>query len=464
MSNPLKEALTAKKLSIDKVKDVLSSTKDLSRWLALPLDEGPPFVAPALFHAVAMCRVDVVEALIQHGADARVHYKGDKLYAGTVKPNCPAIDSVRARKGRFIGTMLGDRLEKIEEVLLEAAERQNLADSAPEHASAAGGPRPPSALAHEAGRLSAVGELKPSVEPMSVAQQAKKRRSVMLPAAKGLIMHTHGHPIDQYEINDKENKKMSTKWREGWHKESFQAVAIKVEVKPDGGGHEVAIWEEIAVMRKLAHPNVVALVETFEDEQRVYMVLQLDRGGSLFDRIVAEEGNFPKPPSRRVSLQLASSIAYLHSRQVCHRDVQPCNFHLVDDVPLEDAHVRLMDFTTSKEFGPDCLSMQTKVCTPSYVAPEVIAAGDSPYCEKIDVWSLGAVFFFVLCGLPPFQGDTEVEVLKQVRKADVSFEPAETWRSVPEGAKDLVGRMLAKDPGVRLSSLAVTEHPWLSSE
>merc|ERR1712080_171379 len=104
--------------------------------------------------------------------------------------------------------------------------------------------------------------------------------------------------------------------------------------------------------------------------------------------------------------QLVSTVSYLHSRSTCHRDIQPCNFLLVDGRPLMEATVKLIDFSLAKEYSP-VAPMRTKICTPSYVAPEILVKEDVPYTEKVDVWSLGVVFYIVLCGSPPFRGNTE---------------------------------------------------------
>merc|ERR1740129_2071584 len=105
---------------------------------------------------------------------------------------------------------------------------------------------------------------------------------------------------------------------------------------------------------------------------------------------------------------MSRGLNHLHENNICHRDVQPCNFLLKRNLPIEQNDVKLIDLSTSKEFGHTSL-MRTKICTPHYVAPEILTRHDEPYTEKIDVWSLGVVFFIILCGLCPFNGETEID-------------------------------------------------------
>merc|ERR1712125_288535 len=97
-----------------------------------------------------------------------------------------------------------------------------------------------------------------------------------------------------------------------------EARVIKAEMKVD----EDSIWEEIAIMRKLDHPNVIQLFETFEDFANIFVVLEVCSGGELFDRL-ATEGGIPELTAARLMQQLASAVMYIHEQSICHRDIQP---------------------------------------------------------------------------------------------------------------------------------------------
>lgn len=124
----------------------------------------------------------------------------------------------------------------------------------------------------------------------------------------------------------------------------------------------------------------------------------------------------------------------------------------------EGAEVKLIDFGLSKRFSQsDQLEkMKTVVGTPYYVAPEVLRGS---YDKRCDVWSLGIILFVFLCGYPPFEGDNNKEIFKNVLKQELIFDPAD-WKTVSDEAKDLVTKMLAKDPEKRITADECSNHPW----
>ena len=100
--------------------------------------------------------------------------------------------------------------------------------------------------------------------------------------------------------------------------------------------------------------------------------------------------------------------------------------------------------------------MKTVVGTPYYVAPEVLRGS---YDKRCDVWSLGIILFVFLCGYPPFEGDNNKEIFKNVLKQELTFDPAD-WKTVSAEAKDLVTKMLCKDPEKRIIADDCSQHPW----
>lgn len=221
------------------------------------------------------------------------------------------------------------------------------------------------------------------------------------------------------------------------------------------------LQEELEVTRLLgsgAHPHIVILYETFQDAKSVHLVLELCTGGELFDCIAAsaQEG-FQERTAVRVSRQVTSAILYMHSLSVAHRDVKPENFMLLDGRGIAETTIKVIDFGLSKRFKLGQY-MTTTACTPQYVAPEVLR---HCYTEACDLWSLGAVIFTLLCGLPPFRGSTEAEVLQRVQSAAYEFDlPA--WQSVSEDARGLVRELLVLDFTGRATAQQVLAHRWLA--
>lgn len=101
--------------------------------------------------------------------------------------------------------------------------------------------------------------------------------------------------------------------------------------------------------------------------------------------------------------------------------------------------------------------------TPYYIAPEVL---DEKYDEKCDIWSTGVILYILLCGYPPFNGDSDIEIMKCVKKGKYEFPGneitylAEEWDSISKDAKDLIGKMLKYDANQRPSAIQSLEHPW----
>jgi len=157
--------------------------------------------------------------------------------------------------------------------------------------------------------------------------------------------------------------------------------------------------------------------------------------------------------------QMLSSIKHLHGHGIVHRDLKPENFLMND--PSENSEVKLIDFGLSKRFSAkkEVEKMHTVVGTPYYVAPEVLKGN---YDISCDIWSLGVILYVFLCGYPPFEGDNNKEIFRNVLKQRLQFDPAE-WSTISDSAKDLVSKMLNKDPKKRISATQCLEHPWFTS-
>ena len=147
--------------------------------------------------------------------------------------------------------------------------------------------------------------------------------------------------------------------------------------------------------------------------------------------------------------QMLSAVKHLHEHNIVHRDLKPENFLMNDKT--ENAEIKLIDFGLSKRFSQkeQVQKMHTVVGTPYYVAPEVLKG---EYDQRCDVWSLGVILFVFLCGYPPFEGDENKEIFKNILKKPLQFDPQD-WDKVSKEAKELITMMLEKDPSKRISAL-----------
>jgi len=212
---------------------------------------------------------------------------------------------------------------------------------------------------------------------------------------------------------------------------------------------------EINIAKQLDHPNVVRLYETFRDAQKIYLVMELCTGGELFDRIVDEApSGFDELKAAKYIRQILAALCYLHAHSFAHRDVKPENFLLYDKKP--EASLKIIDFGLACHFEAG-KPMKTKAGTAYYVAPDVLKG---EYDEKCDIWSAGVISFILLCGYPPFAGDTDADILKKVKVGSFEFKSPE-WDSISAGSKNLVTQMLTADPALRPSAEVLLGSPWL---
>jgi len=219
-----------------------------------------------------------------------------------------------------------------------------------------------------------------------------------------------------------------------------------------------AFEREIAIMKIMDHPNIIKLFESFEDNRNIYLIFELCNGGELFDRIM-EAGQFTEVQAATVMQHMFRAIFYMHENHICHRDLKPENFLFTTKEPLEKTALKVIDFGLACKFeGSQVLT--TKAGTPYYVAPQVLAG---KYDQSADLWSLGVIMYVVLCGYPPFYGETDADVLAKVRLGNFSFNAAD-WKSVSEDAKNLIRMLLKMNPRDRYTAEQALNHVWVRNK
>ncbi|CAK7322120.1 serine/threonine-protein kinase DCLK1 isoform X2 [Vulpes vulpes] len=234
--------------------------------------------------------------------------------------------------------------------------------------------------------------------------------------------------------------------------------ALKIIKKSKCRGKEHMIQNEVSILRRVKHPNIVLLIEEMDVPTELYLVMELVKGGDLFDAITSTN-KYTERDASGMLYNLASAIKYLHSLNIVHRDIKPENL-LVYEHQDGSKSLKLGDFGLATIVdGP----LYTVCGTPTYVAPEIIA--ETGYGLKVDIWAAGVITYILLCGFPPFRGsgDDQEVLFDQILMGQVDF-PSPYWDNVSDSAKELITMMLLVDVDQRFSAVQVLEHPWVNDD
>ncbi|KAL5711828.1 calcium/calmodulin-dependent protein kinase [Ranunculus cassubicifolius] len=236
--------------------------------------------------------------------------------------------------------------------------------------------------------------------------------------------------------------------------EPFACKSIDKRLLSDSIDRE-CLEKEAKIMSLVSgNPNIVQIIDVYEDEDWIHMVLELcdSSDSDLYDRVTKQVFNESEAIS--VVTQLMKALAHCHRRGVAHRDIKP------DNILFDSRNrLKLADFG-SADFFSEGNSLSGLVGTPYYVAPEVLSGRD--YNEKVDVWSAGVILYIMLAGIPPFYGESATEIFEAVLRGNLRF-PTRIFHSISLSAKDLLRKMLCKDVSRRFSAEQVLRHPWILS-
>ncbi len=210
---------------------------------------------------------------------------------------------------------------------------------------------------------------------------------------------------------------------------------------------------EIAILSKLDHPNIIKIFDYYIDKNNFYVVNEIASGGELYDQIVNLQF-FSESNAANIMKQLLSAVYYLHCKNFVHRDLKPENI-LLETNKIGDYTIKLIDFGAAISFSKQKLKEVTG--TPYYIAPEVLK---NSYNNKCDIWSCGVILYILLCGYPPFNASSEVEILELVEKGKYDFKKIE-WDNVSNIGKEFVKKLMTYDPKQRITAEQALNDPWI---
>jgi len=238
-------------------------------------------------------------------------------------------------------------------------------------------------------------------------------------------------------------------------KEVFAFKMIKKKKKGISDTDIVALQKEIYVLQKCDHSNIVHLLDWCDTKKRLYMIVEFCDGGDVFERVIQFK-KFSEKNAAHVIRQVASGLQHLHSKGFVHRDLKPDNImYLTKD---ENSVIKIIDFGLAG--GCNIAPCTTPCGTAHYAAPEVLSGQN--YDQSSDMWSLGIILYTLLCGFPPFfDANNNMKNLHHlIKKAKFDF-PATFWSDISSEAKDLISKLIVKDPKSRLTAEQVLSQPWV---
>lgn len=190
-----------------------------------------------------------------------------------------------------------------------------------------------------------------------------------------------------------------------------ERFAVKVLSKRKMSQEDIAaLSKEIEILKSIDHPNIVKLVDIYEDERHVCLVMELLLGGELFDQII-ENDKFSEYEAREATKAIIDAIDYCHGLGIIHRDIKPENL-LLQSKEAGITSLKIADFGLARCLDQNQLA-STTCGTPGYVAPEVLM--QMPYGRECDYWSIGVVTYILLSGTPPFYDEDNFQLFEQIK-------------------------------------------------
>ena len=237
----------------------------------------------------------------------------------------------------------------------------------------------------------------------------------------------------------------------------LNSVAMKIINKSESALDEEEILNEINILKKLSHPNIVKIFEFYITKAHYYIVTEYCKEGELFTYI---KKKFSERQLAVLFYQIFSGLWYLHDNKILHRDIKLENIMIsgkeIDKSTDEELFwIKIIDFGTAKIFEKNKKEKDV-VGSSYYIAPEVLKKN---YNEKCDIWSVGIILYMTLVGKAPFDGKDDDEIIHNIKTGNYNNKN-EKLKEHSEEVRDLLSKLLEKDSKKRLSAKEALEHNW----
>ena len=217
---------------------------------------------------------------------------------------------------------------------------------------------------------------------------------------------------------------------------------------------EDEIKNEINILRKLDHPNILKINDFFSTKKEYFLITEFCPEGELFYEI-KNFAPFEEPLAGWYMKQILSAVNYCHKSKIIHRDLKPENILIYQRNKKGFNSIKIIDFGTAILFNKKDKNLAGSIY---YLAPEIISK-NRKYTEKCDIWSCGIIMYILLTGKPPFNGDSDEEILKKILQNHLDLEKY-PWSVISLKAKDLIKKLLETDTKKRITAEEALNHEW----
>jgi calcium-dependent protein kinase len=250
---------------------------------------------------------------------------------------------------------------------------------------------------------------------------------------------------------------------------------------------------EINILKKLDHPNIIKVFESFQDSSNFYIISELCSEGNLFEKL-EKMVYINEQIVKMIMFEILTAVAYLHNNKVIHGDLKlenimidkldqehkesfttsimqemeenkleqeskmdSCNLKYITSSNLSGFGIKLIDFGCSKIFSKSKKKFSEIIGTLNYCAPEVIL---NKYDEKCDIWACGVIMFVLLSGRMPFKGKNEMEICENILRKEINFDEVPEFQNISSTTKNFMKKLLTYDPKARPSASECLSHAY----
>ena len=262
-------------------------------------------------------------------------------------------------------------------------------------------------------------------------------------------MNKENFVLSNYELKGILGKGTFSKVKLAVNKITNEKVAIKIIEKQFilNKNNSERIKREIFILKSTYHPNIIKVIDTKEDSNNYYFIMEYCQYGELFLHIA----NSKKLDEKQASFyffQLINGLNYLHVNKIVHRDLKPENILLSKGKILKIIDFGLSNYTLENQY------LNTPCGSPSYASPEMIK-GKKYNGFLSDIWSCGIILYVMLCGYLPFEGFSNNDLFKKILKCKVNYP-----NNIDKSAVDLMKNILVINPENRFDINKIKQHPF----